>query len=197
MTEFLSRDELLAVLETEEEREPGVVFVAPTVTDKGYHKRRVAQLDFLKRRTAIGTEMARLQAKMERYRHEGEAAQKTLDEAEDEAAQAAAQAKVDALAEQVAGTLATLDGMMERQQAFMAEQVEFLLPYIEAIRYPAPNGAWTYKRRPKDDVEAYQAFQNEARSLLAETSEEDFQRMLEAVAPSGGSPAVPPKSGGK
>jgi hypothetical protein len=196
VTEFLSRDELLALLKTEEEREPGVVFVAPTATDKGYHKRRVAQLDFMKRRTLIATEVAKLQAKMERYRHETEAAQKALDEA-DEADKTAAQARVDALTDQMTATLASLDGMMERQQAFLGEQVEFLLPFIGAIRYPAPNGAWTYKKRPKDDVEAYQAFQNEARGLLAETTEEDFERMLEAVVPSGGQTAVPPKSGGK
>lgn len=196
MTEFLSRDELLALLETEEEREPGVVFVAPTVTDKGYHKRRVAQLDFMKRRTAISAEVAKLQATMERYGHEAAAAQKALDEA-DEADKAAAQARVDTLAEQMAGTLTSLDGMMERQQAFLGEQVDFLLPFIGAIRYPAPNGAWTYKQRPRNDVEAYQAFLDEARALLTETSEEDFERMLEAVVPSGGQTAVPPKSGDK
>ena len=172
MTEqrFVSEAEFLASLQAEEEaRTPRVVFVAPKPSNRGYHIRRTRVIEFTRRQTDVQTQAARVQLK--------------LDKVKDNDTEAA-----DAL-------LAQLDGIMDASAALIQEQVEFLLPYVRAVKYPEGEG-WRFWPRPTADGEERERFEAEARALLKDASEEEFQAMLKA-AQGVGQAQVPPTNGGK
>lgn len=171
MTErYVTEDEFLASLAAEEEAPtPRVVFVAPKPSDRGYHIRRTRVMEFNRRQTDVQTQAARVQLKMEKVK--------------------------DSDPDAAAALLAQLDGIMDTAAALIQEQVEFLLPYVKAVKYPEGEG-WRFWPRPTADGEERERFEAEARALLKDASEEEFQAMLKA-AQGVGQAQVPPTNGGK
>lgn len=93
-----------------------------------------------------------------------------------------------------AGLLVDLDAALGRQKAVMDEQVEFVLAFVRAIKYVDTDPA-RLKVRPADGPERGQ-FEAEARTLLRECSQAEFEAMLKA-AQGVGQAQVPPTSGGR
>lgn len=171
MTEqrFVSEEEFLASLQQEAETpSPRVVFVAPKPSDRGYHIRRTRVMEFSRRQTDVQTQAAKVQLKIEKVK--------------------------DSDPDTASALLGQLDGIMDAAAALVQEQVEFLLPYIKAVKYPDGEG-WRFWPRPTADEERDQ-FEAEARALLKDASEEEFQAMLKA-AQGVGQAQVPPTNGGK
>lgn len=171
MTEqrYVSEEEFLASLQAEEEaRTPRVVFVAPKPSDRGYHIRRGRVMEFTRRQTEVTTQAAQVRLRLDK-----------LDPDDADGA--------DALLEK-------LDGILALGGKLLDEQVEFLLPYVKAVKYPDGEG-WRFWPRPTADGERDQ-FEAEARALLKDASEEEFQAMLKA-AQGVGQAQVPPTNGGK
>lgn len=209
MTQLLTVEEFEQLLTTEEEQaRPRPVFVAPTKRDTAYHKRRIATLEFQRQQVALQTEVTQGQARMAQLnermngvnqRLAGLAARRAAgdDEAEIETEERQAQAEQAQLTEQLFALMPGLDEALVKQAAFLDQQVAFLLPFIRAIKYPptTPDGSWSYKARPWGR-EQQAEFDAEARALLEESSEEEFQQMLDA-ATAQGQGAVPSRSGGK
>lgn len=172
MTEqrYVSEEEFLAGLQAEEEaRTPRVVFVAPKPSDRGYHIRRGRVMEFTRRQTEVTTQAAQVRLRLDK-----------LDPDDVDGA--------DAL-------LTRLDGILQLGRDLLDEQVEFLLPYVRAVKYPDGEG-WRFWPRPTADGEERERFEAEARALLKDASEEEFQAMLKA-AQGVGQAQVPPTNGGK
>lgn len=93
-----------------------------------------------------------------------------------------------------AGLLAELDAALARQKAVLDDQVEFVLTFVRAIKYTDTEPP-RLKVRPADELERA-AFDEEARALLRECSQSDFERMLQA-AQGVGATQVPPRNGGR
>jgi molecular chaperone GrpE (heat shock protein) len=153
------------------------VFVAPKPTDKGFYKRRMAQLEFARRQMQVSSDMAKVQAEMERVQRA--------------AANETDPARQTELAEQSFQMLDKLDDLLAAQAAFVDEQIDFLLPFVRAINELKPSGVWGYRPRPYA-AEEQDAFDEEVRELLRESSQEEFDAMLKAASGQGATPAVPP-----
>lgn len=179
MNQFVNQEEFEAWLAEQGEARPtrAPVFVAPKLTDKGFYKRRQAQLEFARRQMQVSADMAKVQAQMQDIQRQSEAA-------EDPARRAELEAQSFAL-------LGKLDGLMEAQARFVDEQVEFLLPFIRAIKDSRPDGTWGYRPRPYGKAEQA-VFDAEARELLRDSSQAEFDAMLRAASGQGATPAVPP-----
>lgn len=213
---LLTEEEFLASLEAEEGRPPSAipVFMPPKPTDRGYVHRREKALDYQRRAMAVQTAVGQMQtqfAPVQARLNEIVALQTQLGEekAQLEATGAATVAIDDALvklegeatalAGQTFALLEEINKLSASQVEFLNEQVEFLLPYIRAIKYPSSaDGATSarYWARPYggEDLERFEA---EARALLRDSTQNQFNNMLAAVTGQGGQQAVPPKSAGR
>ena len=194
MTEFLSYEELMQALGEEAERTPEPVFVAPKPTDKGYHARRKALMDFKMRAADLQKEATKFQTKIERLSAEVTRLMEQLAATPDDGLRATLQTRIDEETRRIEAAFAETKALLDLTEALAAEQVEFLLPYFKAIKYPTGADGWTYKPRPKDGPEL-DAFLAELRPLVMDVSQADLQAMMQALDPQ--TPAVPPKSSGK
>ena len=182
MTQSLSQAEFEAWLEAENDggRPSAVpVFVAPKPTDKGFYRRRKAQLEFARRQMAVQAETTKIQTQMQATQSEMAAAGEDAK-------------RVEELAGQSFALLERLNELLAEQQAFVDEQVEYLAPFIRAIKEPREDGTWGYRPRPFA-AEEQAAFDAEVRDLLRESSQAEFDAMLKAASGQGAAPAVPPK----
>lgn len=87
-----------------------------------------------------------------------------------------------------------MQAALGRNKALRDEQVEFLLTFVRGIKYHDPPPA-RVKVRPGAGPEL-DAFEEEARELLKECSQAEFQAMLQAAQGVGAAPVVPPKNDG-
>jgi len=195
VTEFLSYEDLMQALGEETERTPEPVFVAPKPTDKGYHGRRKALMDFKMRAASLQQEAAKFQTKIERLSAEATRLTEQMAATEDDGLRATLQTRIDEETRRIEAAFAETKAILDLVEGLAAEQVEFLLPYFKAIKYPAGEEGWTYKPRPEEGPEL-DAFLEELRPLVMDASQADLQAMMQALDPVS-TPAVPPKSSGR
>jgi len=171
--QYMTEEEFQAMLQAEEETPPTatVIFVAPKVTDRGFYARQERAEAFSQQQTLAVMELARL---------EREFSQSATPSAE---------------------LLDQMQAALGRNKELREQQVEFLLTFVRGIKYhpPTPAGGGEaspvrVKVRPGEGA-ALDQFEEEARGLLKECSQAEFQAMLQAAQGVGAAPVVPPTNG--
>lgn len=195
MTEFLTYEELLQSLGQEAERTPEPVFVAPKPTDKGYHARRKAFMDFKMRAADLQKQATVFQTRVERLTKEVDRLTRQLAETPDEGLRLTLQTRIEEETRRIEAAYAETQELLALMDRLAEEQVEFLLPYFKAIKVPTGSDGWMYKARPKSEGPEMDAFLADLRPLVADVSQADLQAMMAALDPQ--QPAVPPTSSGK
>lgn len=213
MPQLVSQAEFDQLLEASQpDLSPYPVFVAPKKTDRGYFNRREALMRYQaaqaklvnelqdlqrqgnkldKRSAAIRDDLAALKAKRDA------AASASADTSDLDRQIASLEADLEALDDQAAPILEKLAPLVEQVDEMVAGQVTIILPYIKAVKYPRADGTAEFWLRPAggDDLAA---FEDTARALLKDVSEEDFTTMTTAITgPAGGAGAVPTRNGSK
>lgn len=87
-----------------------------------------------------------------------------------------------------------MQAALGRNRELREQQVEFLLTFVRGIKYHDTTPA-RVKVRPGAGP-ALDQFEEEARALLKECSQAEFQAMLQAAQGVGAAPVVPPKNDG-
>jgi hypothetical protein len=172
----MTEEEFAAMLQAEEETPPTAtpIFVAPKVTNRGFYGRQERAEAFSRQQTMAVMEMARLEREFNQ-------------------AGAAPSAEL----------LDQMQAALGRNKELREQQVEFLLGFVRGIKYHPPTHAGggeatpaRVKVRPGAGP-ALDAFEEEARALLKECSQAEFQAMLQAAQGVGAAPVVPPANGGR
>ncbi len=220
MPTFVSQDDFDALLAQDEpDLSPQPVFVQPKITERGYYTRRERLLRYQARQTTVIQELQAQQreaTKLERQAERvtaniaalekakadsqaaTEAAGREFDASSYDQQIAEAQDEIEKLEEQGADIAGKVEGLVTQSNDIFAEQVELILPYIKAIKYPQPDETVKYWMRPKEDGPDLAEFEDAVRPLLRDASEEAFQGMLDAIRGTGnGARAVPRKSGSR
>jgi hypothetical protein len=191
MTEFLTQHELMELLGEVEERVVTPVFIAPKATDRGFAGRRDAKTKFQMRIAAILKDVELTHSKIQRLSAEIGRLNEAMKATTDEAVVNTLSARIETATGHLDAAFEDALTIGETQKEIGREQIEFLLPYFKAIKYPVGESGWEYKPRPKTEGPELEAFLSELRPLVVDVSEQDLKDMMEAIAPSKDQSAVP------
>jgi len=212
MPQLVSQEEFERLQTVEEpDLAPYPVFVQPRKTDRGYFNRRETLMRYQTAQAKIVGDYQDIQRQANKLDKHSAAVRESLDalKAARDAAEEGAdttdldrqianlQDELDQTEEDAAPLRVKMMDMIGQVDEVTAAQVNIILPYIKAIKYPQPDGTATYWMRPADGDDLA-AFEADARTLLKDISEEDFTTMTDAITGStSGDRAVPTRNGSR
>lgn len=212
MPQLVSQEEFDRLLdETPPDLAPYPVFVQPKKTDRGYFTRRetlmrwqTAQAKFatayqdIQRETGkLDKQSAAVRESLDNVKAARDAAEEGADTTDLDRQIANLQDDLDRIQDESAPLLAKMMGLVGQLDEAVEGQVEIILPYIKAIKYPQPDGSSSFWVRPSAGDDLAQ-FETDARALLKDISEEDFTTMTNAITGTAdGARSVPTRNGSR
>lgn len=212
MPDLVTQEEFDRLLSEEEpDLAPYPVFVQPKKTDRGYFNRRETLMRFQAAYGRLGTDIQDIQrtaAKLATHRTVVRENLDGLTAARDEAEEGADTTDLDRQIANLSDELSQADdeaiqldakalALLEQFTKAQEGQIDIILPYIRAIKYPQADGTATFWMRPAggDDLAR---FETDVRALLKDISEEDFTTMTNAITGTAdGARSVPTRNGSR
>lgn len=211
MPELITQEEFDRLLEDQEpDLAPFPVFVQPKKTDRGYFSRRETLMRFQTAQARLATDYQDIQRSANKIDKRTADIRERLEvletarEASGDAADRDLTLKIDDLKEELerledeASPLRTkLLALVTQLDEAIEGQIEIIMPYIRAIKYPQADGSATFWPRPSggDDLAR---FESDVRTLLKDVSEEDFEKMTNAITgTANGVRSVPTRNGSR